>query len=209
MNFTRVITIGVLFFLAGPSPGVVGADDKSGQSKMDGGHEAATCQPSTGHYLHHLLKHSKEIGLTADQVSKLKAIQLDLNRTRIKTEADMQVSELELAALTEDEKADLSAIETKAKERAMLEVGLQMAAIKAKRDAVSLLTPEQHEKVTAEREKMMKEMGGMMGKGEKEKSEGEKKKHMGGMMKKGMMGGKSGDGDPSPAQSKEEESHQH
>ena len=121
----------------------------------------------------------------------------------------MPVSELELAVLTEDEKADLSAIETKAKERAMLEVGLQMAAIKAKRDAVSLLTPEQREKVTAEREKMMKEMGGMMGKGEKEKSEGEKKKHMGGMMKKGMMGGKSGDGDPSTAQPKEEESHQH
>lgn len=209
MNFTRVITIGVLFFLTGASPGVVGAGDKSGHSKMDGGHEAATCQPSTGYYLHHLLKHSKEIGLTADQVSKLKAIQLDLNRTRIKTEADMQVSELELAALTEDEKADLSAIETKAKERAMLEVGLQMAAITAKRDAVSLLTPEQREKITAEREKMMQEMGGMMGKGEKDKSEGEKKKHKGGMMKKGMMGGKSGNGAPSPAQSKEEESHQH
>lgn len=40
---------------------------------------------------------------------------------------------------------------------------------------MSLLTPEQHEKVTAEREKMMKEMGGMMGKGEKEKSEGKKR----------------------------------
>ena len=208
MNFTRVITIGVLFFLAGASPGVVGADDKSGHSKIDGGHEAATCQPSTGHYLHHLLKHSKEIGLTADQVSKLKAIQLDLNRTRIKTEADMQVSELELAALTEDEKADLSAIETKAKERAMLEVVLQMAAIKAKRDAVSLLTPEQREKVTAEREKMMKEMGGMMGKGQKEKAEVEKKKHMGGTMGKGMMGDKGGQGDQLPDQ-RDKEEHQH
>lgn len=206
MNFTRVITIGVLFFLAGASPGVVGADDKSGHSKMDGGHEAETCQPSTGHYLHHLLKHSKEIGLTADQVSKLKAIKLDLNRTRIKTEADMQVSELELAALTEDEKADLSAIETKAKERAMLEVGLRMAALKAKRDAVSVLTPEQREKEKADREKMMKEMGGMMGKGQKEKAEGEKKMgHMGGMMGKGMMGGKD---DKSADQPKQEE-HQH
>ena len=101
MNFTRVITIGVLFFLAGASPGVVGADDKSGHSKMDGGHEAATCRPSTGHYLHHLLKHSKEIGLTADQVSKLKSIQLYLNRKQIKTESEMQKTEQYLAILTE------------------------------------------------------------------------------------------------------------
>ena len=122
--------------------------------------EAGAHHESAGHYLRHLLKHPKEIGLTADQVAKLKAMQLDLNRTRIKAEADIQVAELELAAMTEDEKTDLSAIEAKVKQSEMLEVGLRMAAIKARRDAVALLTPEQREKEKAEHEKMMRQMGG-------------------------------------------------
>lgn len=115
---------------------------------------------TVGHYLRHLLKHPKEIGLSADQVTRLKAIQLDLNRTRIKTEADIQVAELELASLTEDEKADLAAIEAKVKQSEMLEVGLRVAAIKAKRDALALLTPEQREKEKAEHEKMMQQRAG-------------------------------------------------
>jgi len=77
------------------------------------------------------------------------------------------VAERELAALVEDEKADLSSIEAKVKQGATLEVGLRMAAIKAKRDATALLTPEQREKEKAEHEKMMREhrMGEMGGGG--------------------------------------------
>lgn len=206
MNSKRLLAIGALILLAGTSPNVVGADEKDGGDRSQ---KCAMHQKSTEHYLRHLLKHEKEIGLTADQISKLKAIQLDLARTRIKTEADIQMSELDLAALTEDEQADLSAIESKVKESELLEAGLRVAAIKAKRDAVSLLTPEQREKEKAEHKKMMKEMGGMMGKSQKEKAEGEKKKHMGGTMGKGMMGGKAGQGDQPPAQPKEEEPHQH
>ena len=65
------------------------------------------------------------------------------------------------------------------------------------------VTPEQREKEKAEGKKMMKEMK------HKEKAEGEKKKHMGGMMGKGMMGGKSGQEDQSPDQPDKEEPHQH
>ena len=127
-----------------------------------GGH-----REGTGHYLRHLMRHQKEIGLTAEQVAKLKAIQLDLDRIRIRTEAEVLVAERELAALVEDEKADLSSIEAKVKQGATLEVGLRMAAIKAKRDATALLTPEQREKEKAEHEKMMREhrMGEMGGGG--------------------------------------------
>jgi Spy/CpxP family protein refolding chaperone len=156
----------------------------------DRGHEEATHHESAGHYLRHLLMHPKEIGLSADQVARLKALQLDLNRTRIKTEAEIQVAELELAALTEDEKADLAAIEAKVKQSEMLEVGLRMASIKAKRDAVALLTPEQREKEKAEHDKMMRQRGGGMRGGR------------GG----GMMGG-SHQAPPQPTPKKEERSH--
>jgi periplasmic protein CpxP/Spy len=42
----------------------------------------------TGHLIRHLLKHEKDIGLTADQVTKLKDIQLNLDKIRIKAEAE-------------------------------------------------------------------------------------------------------------------------
>ncbi len=112
---------------------------------------------STGHLLRGLLGSQKELGLTEEQVSKLKAIQLDLDRTRIKSEADIMVAERELEALVEDEKADLAAIEGKLKQSEMLEVGLRMAAIKARRDVMAALSPEQSQRVKAvhERLKMM------------------------------------------------------
>jgi Spy/CpxP family protein refolding chaperone len=191
----KLLTISfALIFLSGPALPSAWADEGHGGAMRDRGHDAATHPESTGHYLRHLLKHPKEIGLSADQVAKLKAIQLDLNRTRIKTEAEIQVAELELAALTEDEKADLSAIEAKVKQSEMLEVGLRVAAIKAKRDALALLTPQQREKEKAEHEKMMKQMGGGMG--------------MGGGMMGGMGGGmrgSGGQGGPPQAPPKKEE----
>ncbi len=112
---------------------------------------------STGHLIRHLLKHEKEIGLTAEQVTKLKDMQLNLDKTRIKSEADIQIAERELRALTEDEKSDLGAIEAKLKQSEDLQIGLRMTSIKARRDVLALLTPEQRTKEKAEHEKMMQQ----------------------------------------------------
>src|SRR3989304_10224393 len=101
---------------------------------------------STGHLLRHLLKHEKDIGLTADQVAKLKDIQLNLDKARIKAEADLQIAERELKALTDDEKSDLGAIEAKLKQSEDLQVALRMTSIKTRREVLGLLTPEQREK---------------------------------------------------------------
>lgn len=170
------------------------ADDEHGHSMRDRGHEAATHHEGAGHYIRHLLKHPKEIGLMGEQVSKLKAIKLDLDRARIRAEAEIQVAEIELAALVEDEKADLAAIEVKIKQSETLQTGLRMAAIKAKRDAMALLTPEQREKEKAEHEKMMRQMSGGHGGG----TGGGMMGGMGG----GMMGG--GHGGSPPAEPKKD-----
>ena len=141
-----------------------------------GGH-----REGTGHYLRHLMRHQKEIGLSAEQVTKLKGLQMEFTRTRIHAEADINVAEAELAALAEDDKADLAAMETKVKQSEALRSGLRMAVIKAKRDALAVLTPEQREKQKAEHEKMMHDMqrshgsaGGDMreGKGAMDRSHG-------------------------------------
>ena len=73
-----------------------------GHSSM-GGHGGGMMHNSTGHLIRHLLKHEQDIGLTAEQVTKLKDMQLNLDKVRIKTEADIQVAERELKALMEDE----------------------------------------------------------------------------------------------------------
>jgi periplasmic protein CpxP/Spy len=118
---------------------------------------------STGHMLRHMLKHEKEIGLNADQVTKLKQLQLDLDKTRIKSEADIMIAQREVKAMVEDDKSDLSAIEAKLKQSEDQEVALRMAAIKTRREAMGLLTPEQREKEKAIHDKMMQEHKGMMG----------------------------------------------
>ena len=112
-------------------------------------------------HLRHLLKHQKEIGLTEEQVKKLKAIELDFDRGWIKSDAEIHVAERELLALVEDEKTDLSAIEAKVKQSGMLEVGLRMLAFKARHDALGVLTPEQREKRKAAHENRMRGMSGM------------------------------------------------
>jgi protein CpxP len=139
-------------------PGYYGKEGhgSGGHSSM-GGYGAGMMHNSTGHLIRHLLKHEEEIGLTAEQVTKLKDMQLNLDKTRIKSEADIQVAERELKALTEDEKSDLGAIEAKLKQSGDLQAGLRMVSIKARRDVLALLTPEQRAKEKVEHEKMMQQ----------------------------------------------------
>lgn len=122
-----------------------------------GGHGSGMMHNSTGHLIRHLLKHEQDIGLTAEQVTKLKEMQLNLDKIRIKTEADIQVAEREVKALTDEEKSDLGAIEAKLKQSGDLQVGLRMASIKARRDVYALLTPEQRAKEKSEHDKMMQQ----------------------------------------------------
>jgi Spy/CpxP family protein refolding chaperone len=113
----------------------------------------------TGHLIRHLLKHEKDIGLTVDQVLKLKDLQLNLDKVRIKAEADIQIAERELKALTDDEKSDLASIEAKLKQSEAQQVALRMTSIKTRRDVMAILTPEQREKEKAEHDKVMQQHG--------------------------------------------------
>ena len=108
----------------------------------------------TSHVLRHLLRHQQDLGLTDDQVTKLKVLALDQDRAQIRAHADVQVAERELRALVKDEKTELSNIEAKVKERESFEAKLSFIGIKAKRDLYAVLTPEQREKQKAIRDQM-------------------------------------------------------
>lgn len=138
-------------------PGYGKEGHKGGGHRAMGGHGMGMMHSSAGHLIRHLLKHEKEIGLTPEQTAKLKDIQLNLDKTRIKSEADIQVAERELRALTEDEKSDLGAIESKLKQSEDMQVALRMTSIKTRREVLALLTPEQRGKEKAIHEKMMQQ----------------------------------------------------
>lgn len=101
-----------------------------------------------------LLRHQEELGLTEEQVAMIKALSLDQDRARIRAKADVKVAERELRDLVSDDKTDLAAIEAKVKERAMLDANLDMIGIKARRELVAVLSPEQREKQKAILERM-------------------------------------------------------
>lgn len=157
------------------------ADEGHGMHGMmaHGGHDQEGQHDHGGHYLKHLLKHAKEIGLTSEQIGKLKAIQLDFKRSEARLEADAKIAKLELHALLDDEQVDLNAIKAKVEQLKKVEGACLFEAIKSTRTAMALLTPDQREKDRAYHEQM------------KSKREGQ---HGVGMGHGGMMGGQGGMG---------------
>jgi Spy/CpxP family protein refolding chaperone len=173
------------------------ADEGHGGKKrgqMQSGQDQGEQEEQCAHYLKHVLKHGKEIGLTSEQIGKLKTMQLDLNRTQARTEADIKIAKLELHALLEEEQADFAAIQAKVGQLKQAEGGLLLAAIKSKRDAMALLTPEQREKDRVHREQM--------------KSGGEGQ-HQSGMGGKGGGGHGAGGGDHAGGEQGGGQQHQH
>jgi Spy/CpxP family protein refolding chaperone len=153
------------------------ADQGHGQMGH-GGHDPEEQADHSGHYITHLLKHAKEFGLTAEQIAKLKTIQLDYKRTEARLEADRKIAKLELDALLDEEKTDLAEIQAKIEQLKRSEGALLFSAIKAQQSAKVLLTPDQREKDRAHRERM------------KSEGQGRRRGGMGG----GMMGGMGGRG---------------
>ena len=104
---------------------------------------------ASGHMLRHLLSHQQEIGLNEEQVAKLRTVALDADRAGIRASADRLVSERELRAMMWDAKTDMPAIEAKVKEAESFEANVRIVGIRAKRDMLAVLTPEQQTKFKA------------------------------------------------------------
>lgn len=100
-----------------------------------------------GHVLRRLLSHEEEIGLSDEQVAKQRSVALDADRSAIRASADRMVSERELRAMMWDAKAEMLAIEAKVKEAESLEAAVRIIGIRAHRQMIAVLTPEQQTKL--------------------------------------------------------------
>jgi Spy/CpxP family protein refolding chaperone len=90
-----------------------------------------------------MLHHRTELGLSADQVSRLETLRSDFTREAIRRDADIRVAELDLTSLLEQDPADLSKVEAKVREAAQLRADLRIARLRAIEQGKALLTPEQ------------------------------------------------------------------
>jgi len=146
------IAVGALLF--GLTSGLAWSEGGSG-CRGGGGHGFGMSRHGMGGHegsprmLHRLLRHQQDIGLTDEQLAKLKALALDQDRAQILAHADVLVAERELRALIADEKTGLPVLEAKVKEGEALEANLRFMGIKAKRALLAVLTPEQRDKLKA------------------------------------------------------------
>lgn len=89
---------------------------------------------------------AKEIGLNEDQIERLKALQLEHRKARIRMRADIEIGELELKHLLHESEPNRSAIDSKIKAIGDLKTKTRKNTVDAHLDARSVLTKEQMEK---------------------------------------------------------------
>jgi Spy/CpxP family protein refolding chaperone len=96
-----------------------------------------------------MLHHRAELGLSADQVSRLETLRGDFTREAIRRGADIRIAELDLAALLEQDPVDLTKVEAKVREVAQLRADLRIARLRTVEQGKAVLTAEQRTRLQA------------------------------------------------------------
>lgn len=114
-----------------------------------------------------MLMWKDQLGLRTDQERTLRELRVGFEKESIQRTAEIDVAELELNGLLEQDKVDVTKVETLAKKIAMLQAELRVGRVKAIEAGKAVLTPEQAAKFERlGHESMMDGMGmRMMGPG--------------------------------------------
>ncbi len=99
--------------------------------------------------MRHLGRMKETLGLTDDQVIKIKDIFTEARKKRIKTKAGIRVSRIEMRQLMRQEKIDRAAIDQKIQAISRLRTQAMRQRVDARLKVHSLLTPEQRKKARA------------------------------------------------------------
>lgn len=100
----------------------------------------------SGPGLNHLLFHGEAIGLSDVQVEKIKALRLEHVKRVSELRSRLAVAELELQDLMVKPEVNMAAVESKTREVSSLRGDLAVDQVKARVEAVNILTPEQRKK---------------------------------------------------------------
>jgi Spy/CpxP family protein refolding chaperone len=117
--------------------------DWSGQLRSRlGGRETREERP----LISQILSDREELHLSGEQVRKLEQLRDQFQRQSIRTEADLKIIELDVAALLDSESVDLAKVEQKVRESEKLRADLRIARVRALEQAKAVLTTEQRRK---------------------------------------------------------------
>jgi len=89
------------------------------------------------------LKKADELGLSEEQIAELKKLKREAKITKIRKRAEMEVIKVEVGALLDEKKPDLSAIDAKIDQCCKLKAAVKKACIHASVKAREVLTEEQ------------------------------------------------------------------
>ena len=134
------------------------------------GHERGMAGP--GHEAEHLLamldndRVKAALGLTEDQVTRLRQITVETEKTAIKTKADLAVRRIELRELLKADNPDRDTVMRKVQEVSALTGQLMQQHVQALLSAKTILTPEQQKKIREFRANHRPGQQGMRGMGE-------------------------------------------
>ena len=159
----RILPTLVIGALLIGAPAFVHAEpDRSMHRGYDGQHHRGMhgSQHFVGHTFRSLLRHSRELGLSEEQVTKLKTLMTDYSKTRIRDKADVKLAEVDVRTLAHDQKADMSAIESAVRKSEAAQAKLRLDGIRAVREATATLTPEQRDKWRSTRAVMHADVSG-------------------------------------------------
>lgn len=94
-----------------------------------------------------ILRFKDEIGLTAEQATKLEKMQDQIKEASIRQQADIKVLEMKLNSTLKNEQTDRKKLESMIRDMAKLKTDLQIQHMNFMLDVKNLLTPEQIKKI--------------------------------------------------------------
>lgn len=95
------------------------------------------------------LQHRDQLGLTADQVTRLESLRAEFQKEAIRRSADLQIAETELEQLLQAEPVDLTKVEATLRQLESLRADLRLSRIKTIEQGKAVLTLEQRQKLAS------------------------------------------------------------
>jgi Spy/CpxP family protein refolding chaperone len=94
-----------------------------------------------------ILSSKEALGLSAEQTRKLEQLRDDFQRLSIRSDADLRIVEIDIAAALENDPVEMAKLEAKMREAEKLRTDVRIARIRAIEHAKALLTAEQKKKL--------------------------------------------------------------
>jgi Spy/CpxP family protein refolding chaperone len=113
-------------------------------SERDGRRTAREDRP----VISQMLNNKEALGLSADQVRHLEQLRDEFQRQTIRSEADLHIVELDIAALLDTEPVEMAKLETKIREEEKLRTDLRIERIRTIEQGKALLNAEQKKKLS-------------------------------------------------------------